>query len=112
MNGPRAFAADAEFSEDEHDNRQEVFASDAERISKYKDTEKRFGKCPICKMFHTYRRKLGDEVLDWPSERLGSCPKFMSYPMREKVENLERHGLCPRCMAWNKHDRDKCPVKG
>ena len=67
VESPRAFVADGEASEDDQEHREVAFASDAERVSKYKDAEKRFGRCPFCKEAHTYRRKVGDEVMDWPS---------------------------------------------
>ena len=106
-----AFATEAEHSDNE-EHRAEAFVSDAERVSKYHDAERRFGKCIYCKQHHTYRRKVGDEVMDWPSERLYTCSKFMALPLSERVEFIENKKLCPRCLAWNIHDKDKCPVKG
>ena len=38
-----------------------AFTSTQEREQKYKDAEARFGKCPLCKSHHTYRRTVGSE---------------------------------------------------
>ena len=61
-----------------------AFASSAERESKYRETEAKFGKCKHCHKFHTYERQVGSETMTWPSCRLSSCPDFEILNPEEK----------------------------
>ena len=88
-----------------------AFATDAERVTAFKDAERRFGKCPVCKNAHTYQHKVGQETVTWPSGRFSSCPNFNSLNPAEKGRVLEEKKGCIRCLAWT-HQRPVCPRKG
>merc|ERR1711867_35729 len=88
-----------------------ALATDAERVSAYKDAEDKFGKCPVCYNSHTYQRKVGLEVVTWPSGRFSSCPDFNAMDPVEKGRVLEEKRGCIRCLAWT-HQRPVCPRKG
>ena len=62
------------------------FASTEDCVRRYKETEKRMGKCPHCKALHTYRLADGTGHLDWPSARLNTCKQFMKLPPVERGE--------------------------
>ena len=104
------FAADAESSEDEMENRAGAFLTDADRVTSYKNCEKKFGRCKLCGNAHTYNRKVAGESMIWPSERLTSCDRFVKMSLEQKAEFLEAKGCCPRCLSWN-HQKDQCKVK-
>merc|ERR1711867_356898 len=87
-----------------------AFATDADRVTAYKDAEKRFGRCPICKNAHTYQRKVGQETVTWPSGRYSSCPNFMAMNAAEKGRVMEEKKGCIRCLSWN-HQRPACPKR-
>ena len=70
-------------------DRAQAYATDAERVTAYKDAEKRFGKCPLCKNPHTYKRTMGKETVTWPSGRLSSCPLFEAMNAAEKGKAVE-----------------------
>ena len=87
------------------------FSSDQEREDRYKETEARFGTCRICGDRHTYKRRVGDELLDWPSCRVSSCPDWMNKSPSEKGRIMEEKGCCPKCLSWL-HSKKDCPRKG
>ena len=89
-------------------DRAAAFATDADRVSAFKDAEKRFGKCPLCKNAHSYQRKVGQETVTWPSGRYSSCPNFMAMNAAEKGRVMEEKKGCIRCLSWN-HQRPACP---
>ena len=92
-------------------DRAQAFATDAERVTAFKDAERRFGKCPLCRNAHTYQRKMGNENVTWPSGRFSSCPLFEAMNPAEKGKALEDKKGCIRCLAWT-HQRPVCPKKG
>ena len=91
-------------------DRATAFATDADRVSAYKDAERRFGKCPLCKNSHTYERKVGQETVTWPSGRYSSCPNFLAMNAAEKGRLMEEKKGCIRCLSWG-HQRPVCPRK-
>ena len=101
-----------EFSDDDCEDRAVAFATEIEKASRYKDAEKRFGRCKLCNLPHTYMRKIGNERVEWPSERLSSCPTYMALNIKQRADLLEARKFCPRCLSWN-HDKDgKCKLVG
>ena len=81
--------------EEDIDNRGLVHLTAAERESRRKDTEKRFGKCKLCGLNHTYKRPVGSDTVDWPSERLSGCPTFMAMTPKQRAELIEARKFCP-----------------
>ena len=72
------------------------------------DTKKQIGDCPACKQGpHMYSRNFPFGKADWPSNRLESCPQFISKSPRERGELLEQIKGCYKCTSW-KHLGDAC----
>ena len=61
------------------------------------------GKCPLCKVKHTFRRKKDDEI--WPSDRFTTCESFRKMAKKERAGVLEKNKACSRCTSW-KHNKD------
>ena len=57
--------------------------------------------CPCCKEKHHYSRKLNWGTVDWPSNRLESCPVFLAKSPKERAKILEDEGGCAKCTATN-----------
>jgi hypothetical protein len=76
---------------------------------------KRFGSCPACQekgtpgKAHFYNRRFQSwgGTLEWPSQRLYSCPIFTELPNKEKCQLLEKLRACGRCSSWA-HDTEGC----
>ena len=75
------------------------------------ETRKDIGKCPACNQgAHNYTPKFPFGKADWPSNRLESCPQFLSKTVRERGELMERIQGCYKCTSW-KHKGDACYLK-
>ena len=92
---------DADSSDDEENH--------SKRIEKLKkDLKESFGKCPLCKDRHTFKKKRDGQV--WPSDRLSSCEEFRKWSEKDRATNLEKHKACPRCLSWM-HGKDSKDCK-
>ena len=107
----QAFAVE-EGSEEELTDVEQAFATTEERVARYKKAERRFGKCKLCNMAHTYQRTFGNEKVEWPSGRLTSCPKFMAMSVKQRAELIESRKFCPRCTSWNHGKDGQCGLQG
>ena len=82
---------DADSSDDEENQ--------SKRIEKLKlDLKESFGKCPLCKARHTFKKKRDGQV--WPSDRMSSCEEFRKLSEKDRAASLEKHKACPRCLSW------------
>ena len=88
-----------------------AFASSKDREEAYKRAEIKAGKCPICKLPHTYKRPEAGSILDWPSHHLNTCPKFSAMTPFEKGKKVEELTACPKCTSY-KHQIQHCPRRG
>ena len=75
-----------------------------EETSEEKKKEKRkarddCGNCPLCKGRHTYYRSRQKD--QWPSDRLYRCEAFSNLSVKERAQNIEKFGCCPKCTAWS-----------
>ena len=70
-------------------------ASENDKKQKLKEL---FGKCPLCKEFHSYKRKRDNK--SWPSDRFSSCEKFREMNENERADVLEKNTACSRCLSW------------
>ena len=69
----------------------------------------RCGLCPICRVPHTYQRQVGGGgTVDWPSERLSSCPRFLALSGEERLKTVESLDACCRCLSWRHGPEGKC----
>ena len=48
------------------------------------------------------------KTLEWPSERLSSCPRFMEMETRKKLDVISELGGCCRCLSWRHGPNNKC----
>jgi len=75
------------------------------------ETKRQLGDCPCCKQSpHMYQRKFPFGTAEWSSNRLESCPQFLSKSPRERGELIERLNGCYKCTGW-KHLGDACFLK-
>ena len=75
------------------------------------ETKKQLGKCPSCeKPAHNYTRTFPFGKAEWPSNRLESCPQFLSKSVRERGELIEKIKGCYKCTSW-RHLGDSCFIK-
>ena len=72
------------------------------------DTRKQVGNCPACSQApHSYTRTFPFGKAEWPSNRLDSCPRFISMSPKERGELVERLKACYKCTCW-KHQGAAC----
>ena len=57
-----------------------------------------FGKCPLCKSRHSYKRMKDGGI--WPSDRFSSCEIFRQKSESERADVLEKNTSCSRCLSW------------
>ena len=75
------------------------------------ETKKQLGKCPGCNQApHSYSRQFPFGKADWPSNRLETCPQFMSKSPKDRGELLEKLKGCFKCTSW-KNMGDACFIK-
>ena len=67
-----------------------------------------FGKCPLCKSAHTYKRKKDGGI--WPSDRFSSCDIFRQKSANDRADVLEKNTACSRCLSWM-HAKDSRECK-
>ena len=72
----------------------------------FKEKQKEYGPCPVCKKGHSFKNKAG---YDLASNRLYDCPAFMAMSLEERAIKLEVVTGCASCTSWN-HSRDKCTL--
>ena len=65
------------------------------------DTKKQVGDCPACKQGpHSYTQNFPFGKAEWPSNRLDSCPKFVSMTPKERGELVEKIKACYKCTCF------------
>ena len=62
----------------------------------------KIGKCPECKILHTYVAKIKKLFV---SSSLFSCPKFLKLDNVKRAEMAQKHKACTICPSWT-HQRD------
>ena len=77
---------------DSDDGTEKKLVADKERLKNL------FGKCPLCKTRHSYKRKKDGGI--WPSDRLSSCEEFRKKSESERADVLEKNTSCSRCLSW------------
>ena len=72
------------------------------------ETKKEIGKCPACQQGpHNYTRNFPFGKAEWPSNRLESCPQFLSKSVKERGELIEKIKGCYKCTSY-KHLGESC----
>ena len=86
--------------------------STKEEYTKYlPKTKKEVGKCPCCNLEpHNYSRNFPFGKAEWPSNRLDSCPQFMSKSSKERGELIEKIKGCYKCTSF-KHQGNACYIR-
>ena len=83
------------------------FVSDNDREEAYKRAEAKAGKCPLCKLPHSYQRPSVSGHLTWPSAQLGSCEIYQKMSPVERGQKIQELNACPKCTNWT-HQRKDC----
>ena len=73
-------------------------ASEKKLVAEKEKLKKLFGRCPLCKAHHDYKRKKDGGI--WPSDRFSSCEDFRKKSESERADVLEKNTSCSRCLSW------------
>ena len=87
--------------------RGQPFPNKAAEKAAFEQAMKDVGPCPDCDEVHFYKRTLGKEQVDWPSDQMRSCPRFLALSPVERGNRIEAAQGCPKCTS-RRHRLDQC----
>ena len=73
-------------------------------MDEVKQDQKKFGKCPLCSKYHTFKGRSGIQA----SNKVIECPVYIALNVKDKAKKCIDKEICLKCLSWL-HKRGSCP---